>query len=43
MTAARPILIVENDRAQQEILMEGLSIDGEFELHVAASATPTRF
>jgi DNA-binding response OmpR family regulator len=37
MTASRPILIVENDRVQQEILIEGLSIDGEFELHVAAS------
>jgi DNA-binding response OmpR family regulator len=37
MTAVRPILIVENDRAQQKILIEGLGIDGEFELHVAAS------
>jgi DNA-binding response OmpR family regulator len=39
MAAARPILIVEDDRAQQEILIEGLSIDSEFEVHVAASFT----
>jgi DNA-binding response OmpR family regulator len=37
MTAARPILIVEDDRAQQEILIESLSIDREFEVHVAAT------
>jgi DNA-binding response OmpR family regulator len=37
MTVARPILIVENDRAQQRTLAEGLSIDNEFEVHVAAT------
>jgi DNA-binding response OmpR family regulator len=37
MPAARPILIVEDDRAQQEILIEGLSTDSEFEVHVAES------
>jgi DNA-binding response OmpR family regulator len=37
MTAARPILIVEDDRAQQEILIEFLSIDNEFAVHVAAT------
>jgi DNA-binding response OmpR family regulator len=37
MTAARPILIVEDDRAQQEILFESLRIGGEFEVHVAAT------
>jgi DNA-binding response OmpR family regulator len=37
MIAARPLLIVEGDRAQQEILVKGLSMDREFEVHVAAS------
>jgi DNA-binding response OmpR family regulator len=37
MTAARPILIVEDDRAQQELLIEGLSTGGEFAVYVAAN------
>jgi DNA-binding response OmpR family regulator len=37
MTVPRPILIVENDRTQQEILIESLNIDNEFEVHVAAT------
>jgi DNA-binding response OmpR family regulator len=37
MPIARPILIVEDDRTQQEILVESLSVDNEFEVHVAAT------
>jgi DNA-binding response OmpR family regulator len=37
MNAARPILVVEDDRTQQEILIESLSVDGEFQVHVAAT------
>jgi DNA-binding response OmpR family regulator len=37
MPIARPILIVEDDRTQQEILAESLSVDNEFEVHVAAT------
>jgi DNA-binding response OmpR family regulator len=37
MIAARPILIVEDDCAQQDILVAGLSVDSEFEVHVAAT------
>jgi DNA-binding response OmpR family regulator len=37
MTAARPILIVEDDSAQKEILIESLSVDNEFQVHAAAT------
>jgi DNA-binding response OmpR family regulator len=37
MTAARPILLVEDNRVQQKILLEGLGDDSEFEVHVGAS------
>jgi len=37
MAAARPILLVEDDRAQQEVRIEEISIGGEFEVHRAAS------
>jgi DNA-binding response OmpR family regulator len=37
MTAARPILIVEDDRAQKEILAASLRVDSAFEVHVAAT------
>src|ERR1700753_4052893 len=35
MTATRPILIVEDDPAQQVILAESLSSDNEFEVQAA--------
>jgi DNA-binding response OmpR family regulator len=37
MTAARPILIVEGDPTQQEILVESFGINNGFEAHVAAA------
>jgi DNA-binding response OmpR family regulator len=39
MCAARQILIVEHNRAQQKILNEGLGTDSEFEVPVAESFT----
>jgi hypothetical protein len=36
-SAARPILIVEGDPTQQEILVESLGINSGFEAHVAAA------
>ena len=37
MTAARPILIVENDHDQREILVRNLNLCNEFEISVAAT------
>jgi hypothetical protein len=37
MIAARPILVVEDDRAQQGLLVEGFTVDREFDVHVAAT------
>jgi DNA-binding response OmpR family regulator len=37
MIAARPILIVEHDRAHQEILVESLGVGNDFEVHLAAT------
>lgn len=37
MTAARPILIVENDHDQREILVRNLNLRNEFEISVAAT------
>jgi DNA-binding response OmpR family regulator len=37
MTAARPILIIEDDPTQSEILTEGFSSSAEFEIDVAAT------
>jgi DNA-binding response OmpR family regulator len=37
MTAARPILIVEDDDDQRTLLIEGLSLSNEFDISVAAT------
>jgi DNA-binding response OmpR family regulator len=37
MTAARPILIVEDDDEQRALLVEGLGLDNEFDVSVAAT------